>query len=101
MLRIANHFVSKMVSVLILLELFILLASAYLGAAFRFMDGTLPFSPKFENFFLSALAFAVVMVFSMSALGMYQINFREGFRNTFLRLMPSCMLGFSIITLVF
>ncbi len=101
MLRISNHFVSKMVSVLLLIEVFILLASAYLGAAFRFMDGALPFSHKFENFFMSAAAFAFAMVFSMSALGMYQINFRESFRNTFLRLMPSCMLGFVIITLVF
>jgi sugar transferase (PEP-CTERM system associated) len=32
---------------------------------------------------------------------MYQINFREGVKNTFLRLMPSCMLGFALITLVF
>ncbi len=101
MLRISNHFVSKMVSVLLLIEVLILLASAYLGAAFRFMDGTVLFTHKFENFLMSAFVFAFAMIFSMSALGMYQINFREGFRNTFLRLMPSCMLGFVIITLVF
>src|SRR4051812_7751586 len=101
MLRISNHFVSKLVSALLLIEVLVLLASAYLGAAFRFMDGTLPFSPKFGNFSWSALAFAFAMIFSMSALGMYQINFREGFRNTFLRLMPSCALGFIIITLIF
>lgn len=101
MLRISNHFVSKMVSVLLLIEILILLASVYLGAAFRFMDGTFPFVHKFENFLMSAFAFAFAMIFSMSALGMYQINFREGFRNTFLRLMPSCMLGFVIVTLIF
>lgn len=37
----------------------------------------------------------------MSALGMYQINFREGIRNTFLRLMPSFAMALILITLVF
>jgi sugar transferase (PEP-CTERM system associated) len=101
MLRISNHFVSKMVSILFLLEIAILITSAYLGALIRFFDGTHLVFPEVNNFFSSAVVFAFAMTFSMSALGMYQINFREGVKNTFLRLMPSCMLGFALITLVF
>ena len=101
MLRIFNHSVSKVVSGLLLLELMILLASAYLGAALRFLDGRFPFSERHENFFMTAVAYAAAMLFSMSALGMYKLNFREGFRDTFLRLMPACALSFGIMTLMF
>ncbi len=101
MLRIFNHSVSKVVSGLLLVELLILLASAYMGAALRFLDGSYPFSSQHANFFLTAVAYAAAMLFSMSALGMYKLNFREGFRDTFLRLMPACALSFAIMTLVF
>ena len=101
MLRIANHHVSKIVSLLLAIEATILVASVYIGASIRFADSGYPFTKQFSHFFLSACAFAIVIIFSMSALGMYQLNFREGLRNTVLRLMPSFTLGFTIITLVF
>src|SRR5579872_3845599 len=99
MLRIFNHYVSKIVFTLLLTEALILVGSAYVGASLRFLDNTYPFSPKLEHFFLSACAFSAVIVFSMSALGMYQLNFREGLRNTLLRIMPSFAIGFCILTL--
>ncbi|MBI5430622.1 MAG: TIGR03013 family PEP-CTERM/XrtA system glycosyltransferase [Nitrosomonadales bacterium] len=67
----------------------------------RFVDNINFSSPKFEYFFTSACIFAMVMIFSMSALGMYQNNFKDDIRKVFLRLMPSLALGFGIITLVF
>lgn len=101
MIRISNHFVSKLVFFLVLFEVAIMVASAYLGAAIRFLDGSYLLSSKFDYFFLSASAFALVMVFSMSVLGMYQYNFKEGFRNTLLRLMPALVLGLCILTFLF
>lgn len=101
MLRIYNHFVSRTVFALLLLEVLILIASTYLGANFRFFDSTQPLTSNVKNIFSLSIVFVVVMTFSMSALGMYQSNILEGFRNTFLRLMPSCMLGFVLIMLVF
>lgn len=97
MFKISNHYVSRTVFILLLVEIFILVSSVYLGATIRFY----PEPRKLDNFFLSACVFALVMVFSMSALGMYQHNFVEDLRNTFLRLMPSFALGLGIITLVF
>jgi len=99
--RISNHYVSKIVFILLFVETFVFMASVYLGAAIRFFESDFPNIGKMENFFLSACTFALVMVFSMSAFGMYKHNYRENIRNTFLRLMPSFALGFGIITLVF
>ena len=101
MIKIFNHYISKAQSVLLLVEVIILVSSVYLGATIRFVDNHYLSSQKFENFFISACVFALVMVFSMSAFGMYQYDFREDFRKTTLRLMPSLVLGFGIITLVF
>ncbi|MGC2456551.1 MAG: TIGR03013 family XrtA/PEP-CTERM system glycosyltransferase [Gallionellaceae bacterium] len=101
MIRIYNHYISKIVLILFLLETLILLASVYLGATIRFVNSNYPYAHKIENFFLSACVFTLVMVFSMSALGMYQYNFKEDLRRIVLRLMPSLALGFGIVTLVF
>lgn len=101
MLRIANHYVSKIVFFLLLTEIGILVASVYVGEAIRFLDGKFPFSLQNSNFLPSAIAYAAVMIFSMSALGMYQLNFSEGLRNTFLRLMPSYAIGFALLALLF
>jgi sugar transferase (PEP-CTERM system associated) len=102
-LRISNHYVSKIVFVLLFVELLVLMGSAYAGAAVRFMDAGQVFSvPQFDHFFTSAIAFAVAVMFSMSAMGMYQLNFNEGLRNPFfMKLMPSFVMGFAILTLVF
>lgn len=101
MLRISNHFVSAAAVTLLLVESFVLLGSAYLGVSLRFLDLNLSEAIKRDSMFTSAIAFAIVMVCSMSAFGMYQIIFRESFRGTFLRLMPACVLGFVLMTLVF
>ena len=104
--KISNHYVSKIVSILLFVEILVFIASVYLGATIRFFDNNFfdsnfPSFVKMESFFLTACAFALAMVFSMSAFGMYKHNYREGIRNTLLRLMPSFALGFGILTLVF
>jgi len=101
MIRIYNHYISKVVTVLLFAEFFVLFGSVYIAAAIRFYNNINFSSPRFENFFASAFAFALVMIFSMSSLGMYQHNYKEDFRKTILRLMPSLALGFGIITLIF
>jgi sugar transferase (PEP-CTERM system associated) len=100
-LRISNHYVSKIVFVLLFVEVLVLLGAAYAGAAVRFLDGDGGL-PPLDHFFTSAMAFAFAIIFSMSAMGMYQLNFSEGLRNPFfMKLMPSFAMGFAILTLVF
>jgi len=102
-LKISNHYVSKIVFFLLFVEVLVLVGAAYAGAAVRFLDlGGAAAAPHIDHFFLSALAFAIAIVFSMSAMGMYQLNFTEGLRNPFfLKLMPSFAMGFVILTLIF
>ena len=102
-LKISNHYVSKIVFFLLFVEVLVLVGAAYAGAAVRFLDGGDAIAtPHLEHFFLSAVAFAAAIVFSMSAMGLYQLNFDEGLRNPFfLKLMPSFAMGFVILTLVF
>ncbi|AVR94741.1 sugar transferase [Pseudoduganella armeniaca] len=102
MLRISNHYISKVVFSLLFLEVLILIGSFYAGAGLRFFDGDAFALPKLDHFFMSACVFAAAIVFSMSALGMYQINFKAGMRMPFfLQLMPSFAMAFGILTLVF
>ena len=102
MLRISNHYVSRVVFILLFVEVLILIGSFYAGAAVRYFDGADSVLPRLDNFFLSACAFAAAIVFSMTALGMYQLNFSEGLRNPFFqKLVPSFALGFCVLTLVF
>jgi sugar transferase (PEP-CTERM system associated) len=95
--------VSKIVFVLLFVELLVLMGSAYAGAAVRHLGaGEVLSTQHLQHFFTSAIAFATAVMFSMSAMGMYQLNFNEGTRNPFLmQLMPSFVMGFFILTLLF
>lgn len=100
MFRISNHHVSRRVSLLLLIESSTLVFSVYVGTSLRFLNEPNPFA-QFDNFFASACLFAVAMVLSMSALGLYQIQFSDRFRTVLLRLMPSFALGFCLVTIGF
>jgi sugar transferase (PEP-CTERM system associated) len=85
-------------------EVLVLLGAAYVGAAVRFLDvGEAAVTvPHLDHFFTSAIAFATAVIFSMSAMGMYQLDYDEGVRHPFfMKLMPSLVMGFVILTLVF
>ena len=96
MIRIFNHYVSKMAFILLLLELVMLLVSASVASAIWVSDVQGHF--RTDNLYLSSLTFARVIIFSMSALGMYQHSSREGMRTTLFRIMPSFALGFGLLS---
>ena len=96
MIRIFNHYVSKMAFILLLLELVMLLGTVSAASAIWVSDGQGHF--RTDNLYLSSLTFALVIIFSMSALGMYQHSSREGMRTTLFRIMPSFALGFALLS---
>ena len=98
MIRIFNHYVSKMAFALLLLEILLLLVLAALTSAIWLADSHHP--SALNNIYLSSLVFALVIVFSMSTLGMYQPGSREDVRNTLLRIMPSFALGFALLSVL-
>ncbi|NYE60129.1 sugar transferase (PEP-CTERM system associated) [Duganella sp. 1224] len=78
---------------LLLLELSILLAAAVASAPLWLSDAGQLYAP--------ALTFALVMVFSMGTLGMYQHDqSREDVKSTVLRIMPALVLGFCLMQLL-
>jgi len=101
--RISNHYVSKIVFLLLFVEVLVLLGAAYVGVAVRTLDFTGPTSAAhLDHFLTSAVAFTVAIIFSMSAMGMYQLDFDEGLRHPFfMKLMPSFLMGFAILALLF
>jgi len=98
MIRIFSHYVSKTAFILLLLEIMILLLSATLTSLIWLVDTSRIVHAG--EIYLSSLAFALVIVFSMSTLGMYQHRSREDIRNTLLRIMPSFALGFALLSLL-
>lgn len=84
---------------LLAIEALTLIAAFYLGDAVRFRDPAHAFFPAFTKLLPQAAIFAALMIFSMKAMGMYQLSYREDFRHTLLRLMPSFAVGFGLITL--
>ncbi|MBA5687299.1 TIGR03013 family XrtA/PEP-CTERM system glycosyltransferase [Rugamonas apoptosis] len=94
MIRIFHHYVSKMGFMLLLMELLILLTVAAAPSV------TWLGRRQHDSPYLSALAFALVLVFSMSTLGMYQNNSREDIKHTLLRILPSFALGFGLLSML-
>ena len=103
MFRISNHYVSKIVFLLLFVEVLVVLGAAYVGAAVRMLEyGDAAVAHHIDHFFTSAVAFTAAIIFSMSAMGMYQLDYDEGLRHPFfMKLMPSFVMGFMILALVF
>jgi sugar transferase (PEP-CTERM system associated) len=102
MIKISNHYVSKIVFVLLIAEIVILVAASYLGISLRarFL-GQFETASDLEEFLPSTITFAIAMVMGMSALGMYQRNLSEDVRSTFLRLMPASVIGLVLLLIAF
>lgn len=83
---------------LIILEGLILMGALYLGVSVRFAEG----APKsFGPVLPRALAFAAVMLVLMTALGMYDWEWRSGLRSLLLRIGLAFGLGFVLMSLLF
>lgn len=101
MLKISNHYVSKVAAALLLIEIFMLMAAFYAGTGILMFHQSARMLP-FQNLTVSALIFALATVFSMSTFGMYHLDFVHSFRaSLFLQMMPAFAMAFGILTLVF
>jgi sugar transferase (PEP-CTERM system associated) len=99
MFRIGNHFVSKSVAMLLVVEFLILLAAAYGGIGLR--SGPAALMPAHaDNALATALLCAAAMSLSMMITGMYQSGARDGLRNTALRLAPAGLLAFGLVSML-
>ncbi len=101
MIQVANHYISRFSILLASIETIALLGVFFAGAAIRFLqwDGTM--SELLISQLPGAITFTFVIIASMAALGMYQMEGRQDFEGILLRLLPSFALGFGFITLIF
>lgn len=101
MIRIFNHFVPTVASVLLVTEFLFLTVAMYatlrlgplahLELAQREVEGTL----------VSAALISAVMIFSMAALGMYRFDLKEsGIRHAVARVVAVALIGFSLMSLL-
>lgn len=93
MIRIFNHYVSRTGFILLLFEMLILHAAA---SATALLWGGEPGKPL--DVYLTGMAFALVTVFAMSALGVYQQQLREDLRGTVMRVPPAFVLAFVLFS---
>jgi len=103
MLRFYNHYISRTVLLLVSTELFVLTSVFYIGTFLRFPDDD-EISVSYEtfaHFFPEASTFTLIMILSMAAIGMYQLNSRPDIKTILFRLMPSMALSFGLMTLIF
>ena len=100
MLKISNHYVSKVVFVLLMIEMAVLFFAGYLGINLRYFneDG---WGDTFNEHVGAASLLMFSIAIGMSAAGMYQRNIDESFRSTFLRLMPSFGIAMIILLVAF
>lgn len=99
MIRIFRHYIPLQLVLLAAAELLILFLSAYLGVAIRFggsthVDWVGPILPR-------AMVFALVMMGTMTALGMFTRQSQTGDLEYYMRFLASFAIGGVILLLVF
>lgn len=65
------------------------------------MQWDVPISESLASQLPGAVTFTFVIITSMAALGMYQLDGKQNFEGILLRLLPSLVLSFGFITLIF
>jgi sugar transferase (PEP-CTERM system associated) len=102
MIRFFRHYIPLNIFLMVAVEALILILAIYVGVSLRFIDvgGTLPSS--IEPLFPKALIFALVMIFVMTAFGLYDYwEWEGGVRGMVLRLVASFVTGFLLMGLLF
>ncbi len=100
MIRLFGHYIPRSFILLGFAEFAILIASVYAGVWLRFRDEPLG-RLEVEPVVYKALLFAVVMIFTMTMVGMYQRNFREGLGGVLLRVAISAVLSLIVMSALF
>ena len=100
MFRIFRHYVSASLVWLMVIELMIFYGSTYLGIEIRFHqleELKQAVDPVYEK----ALVFTVIMMFSMTAVGLHSRRHISNITETTIRIFLSFLLGFIGMTLAF
>lgn len=100
MVKIFNHYVSKVASALILIEIFSIILCVYSAEAILQEYGHAS-GAKAANFFASAAAFSLITSFSMAVFGLYHLDGKSTASTTASRLVMAVMFGYGFATQLF
>lgn len=101
MLRIFKHYVPTSLIILMLVEVAVLYLSFYGGVELRFLDPSMTDRQRLDPLSHKAGIFALVMFFSMTAVGLHTRNLASDFADIMIRIFLSYAMGFIGVTLVF
>lgn len=101
MIRISNHYISRISLLLAAIEAILLLLVFFAGAGIRFMQWDGSVAELVFDQLPGAVLFMVVVMVCMAALGMYQSDAKQDSESILLKLLPSLTMGFAIMTLIF
>ena len=103
MLRLFSHYIPASLVILLLVEAVVLYFSVYLGIELRFIDS----SDKAHSISLlepvhyKALVFSLLMLLSMTAMGLHTRNIVDNFSSMMIRLFLSFGAGFFIVAIIY
>ena len=101
MLRIFKHYVPTSLILLMLVEIAVLYFSFYGAVQIRFIDSAMLVRHKLDPLAPKASIFALVMFFSMTAVGLHTRNLENDFADVMIRIFLSYAMGFIGITMVY
>ncbi|SCZ86305.1 TIGR03013 family XrtA/PEP-CTERM system glycosyltransferase [Nitrosomonas mobilis] len=101
MIRISNHYISRISLLLAAIEAILLLLVFFAGAGIRFVQWGGSVAELVFDQLPGAVLFMVVVMVCMAALGMYQSDAKQDSESILLKLLPSLAMGFAIMTLIF
>lgn len=99
-IRIFKHYVHVPFLVLGIVEALVFISSIYLGAHLRFI-GFEDQLTELGPIFIRAIIFAIVMLVSMTSMGVYQARFGEGISAVMFRTAVSFLLGSAALSIFF
>lgn len=99
--RIFKHYVRIPFILLGISEFIVMCLSVSAAGLVVFRTDSYQFTPYFNETFLSAIVYAIVMTLSMIAIGLYQARLREGILGFLLRLSAALFIGTVILSLIF
>lgn len=100
-IRIFKHYIPTQFLLLGLLEMVLLVIAFHVGVELRFHDAAAAVREHVQPLLPKSLTFALVVVMTMIALGLYQRSLREGMEAMSLRLAASFLVSIVPLTLLY
>jgi len=103
MLKVFSHYIPTSLVFLLIIEIAVFYSSVYLGVEIRFLNSSDKAASiaQLEPLNLKALMYTVLMILSMTAMGLHTRNLVDDFSSMMIRIFLSFLVGLGVIVLSF